>query len=74
MQIAGINFKILGTEEKCTGDPARRNGATSILAQTLIKDNIETLNRYNVKKIVTTCRIASMLLRTSGEISVAIMK
>ncbi|HET9136053.1 MAG TPA: (Fe-S)-binding protein [Candidatus Kapabacteria bacterium] len=54
MQIAGINFKILGTEEKCTGDPARRMG-NEYLAQTLIKDNVETLNRYNIKKIVTTC-------------------
>ncbi len=54
MQIAKINFKILGTEEKCTGDPARRMG-NEYLAQTLIKDNIETLNRYNIKKIVTTC-------------------
>jgi Fe-S oxidoreductase len=54
MQIANINFKILGTEEKCTGDPARRMG-NEYLAQTLIKDNIETLNKYNIKKIVTTC-------------------
>ncbi len=54
MQIAGKNFKILGTEEKCTGDPARRMG-NEYLAQTLIKENVETLNRYNVKKIVTTC-------------------
>lgn len=54
MQIAGINFKILGTEEKCTGDPARRMG-NEYLAQTLIKENVETLNRYNIKKVVTTC-------------------
>lgn len=54
MQIANINFKILGTEEKCTGDPARRMG-NEYLAQTLIKENIETLNRYNIKKVVTTC-------------------
>lgn len=54
MQIAKINFKILGTEEKCTGDPARRMG-NEYLAQTLIKENVETLNRYNIKKIVTTC-------------------
>jgi Fe-S oxidoreductase/nitrate reductase gamma subunit len=54
MQIAKINFKILGTEEKCTGDPARRMG-NEYLAQTLIKENVETLNKYNVKKIVTTC-------------------
>jgi Fe-S oxidoreductase len=54
MQIAKINFRILGTEEKCTGDPARRMG-NEYLAQTLIKDNIETMNRYNIRKIVTTC-------------------
>lgn len=54
MQIAGINFRILGNEEKCTGDPARRMG-NEYLAQMLIKENIDTLNKYNVSKIVTTC-------------------
>jgi Fe-S oxidoreductase len=54
MQKAGIKFAILGTEEKCTGDSARRIG-NEYLAQILIKDNVATLNRYNVKKIVTTC-------------------
>jgi Fe-S oxidoreductase len=54
MQKAGIKFAILGTEEKCTGDSARRIG-NEYLAQMLIKDNIATLNGYNVKKIVTTC-------------------
>jgi Fe-S oxidoreductase len=54
MQKAGIKFAILGTEEKCTGDSARRIG-NEYLAQTLMKDNIATLNGYNVKKIVTTC-------------------
>jgi Fe-S oxidoreductase len=54
MQKAGIKFAILGTEEKCTGDSARRIG-NEYLAQMLMKDNITTLNRYNVKKIVTTC-------------------
>lgn len=54
MQHAGISFAILGTEEKCTGDPARRLG-NEYLAQMLIVDNVETLNRYNVKKIVTSC-------------------
>ncbi|MCX6121298.1 MAG: (Fe-S)-binding protein [Ignavibacteriales bacterium] len=51
---AGIKFAILGTEEKCTGDSARRIG-NEYLAQMLMKDNITTLNGYNVKKIVTTC-------------------
>jgi Fe-S oxidoreductase len=54
MQKAGIKFAILGTEEKCTGDSARRIG-NEYLAQMLMKDNIATLNNYNVKKIVTTC-------------------
>jgi Fe-S oxidoreductase len=54
MQKAGIKFAILGTEEKCTGDSARRIG-NEYLAQVLMKDNITTLNGYNVKKIVTTC-------------------
>ncbi len=54
MQKAGINFAILGIEEKCTGDSARRIG-NEYLAQVLMKENITTLNRYNVKKIVTTC-------------------
>jgi Fe-S oxidoreductase len=54
MQQAGIKFAILGLEEKCTGDPARRIG-NEYLAQTLMKDNVATLNRYNVKTIVTSC-------------------
>ena len=51
---AGIKFSILGTEEQCTGDPARRIG-NEYLYQTLAKANIETLNKYQVKKIVTAC-------------------
>ncbi|MBI5325068.1 MAG: 4Fe-4S dicluster domain-containing protein [Ignavibacteriae bacterium] len=54
MKIAGINFSILGNEEKCNGDPARRTG-NEYLADMLVKSNIETLNNYKVKKIVTTC-------------------
>jgi Fe-S oxidoreductase len=54
MQKAGIKFAILGTEEKCTGDSARRIG-NEYLAQMLMKDNITTLNNYHVKKIVATC-------------------
>ncbi len=54
MQIAGVNFSILGTEERCTGDTARRAG-NEYLADTLVKMNVETMNGYNVKKIVTTC-------------------
>ncbi len=51
---ANIKFAILGREEQCTGDPARRIG-NEYLYQTLAKANIETLNRYQVKKIVTAC-------------------
>jgi len=54
MQKAGISFAILGTEEKCNGDAARRMG-NEYLAQTLMTENIETLKRYNVSKIVATC-------------------
>jgi Fe-S oxidoreductase len=54
MQHAGIKFSILGTEEKCTGDPARRIG-NEYLAQMLMKENVQTLNKYAVKKIVTSC-------------------
>ncbi len=54
MQKAGVDFRILGTEEKCNGDTARRLG-NEYLAQSLMKDNIEVLNNYGVKKIVTAC-------------------
>ncbi len=53
-QKAGVDFRILGTEEKCNGDSARRLG-NEYLAQTLMQENIETLNNYGVKKIVTGC-------------------
>jgi Fe-S oxidoreductase len=51
---AGVKFAILGTEEKCTGDPARRAG-NEYLAQMLIAENVETLNRHKFRKIVATC-------------------
>lgn len=54
MQIAGIKFAVLGPEESCTGDPARRAGAEYIY-QMLAKQNIETLDGYGVRKIVTIC-------------------
>jgi len=54
MQAAGIDFRILGTEEKCNGDTARRLG-NEYLAQMMIQQNVETLNSYGVKKIVTAC-------------------
>jgi Fe-S oxidoreductase len=54
MQKANVDFRILGTEEKCNGDTARRLG-NEYLAQMMMKENIETLNKYGVKKIVTAC-------------------
>ena len=51
---AGIDFAILGNEESCTGDPARRAGNEFVFQMTALQ-NIETLKMYNVKKIVTAC-------------------
>jgi Fe-S oxidoreductase len=50
----GINFAVLGTEESCTGDPAKRAG-NEFLFQMQAMGNIQVLNGYEVKKIVTTC-------------------
>lgn len=54
LKSAGIDFKILGTEEKCNGDSARRLG-NEYLAQMLMMENIQTLEKYGVKKILTAC-------------------
>jgi len=54
LQAAGVPFAILGQEETCNGDPARRMG-NEYLYQMLAKQNIETLTRYDVKTIVTFC-------------------
>jgi len=51
---AEIDYAILGKEEACTGDPARRAGNEFIFQMTALQ-NIEVLNMYNVKKIVCTC-------------------
>lgn len=50
----GISFAILGKEEMCTGDPARRSG-NEFLFQMMAYQNIQILNGYNVKKIVAAC-------------------
>ena len=50
----GIPFAILGKEEMCTGDPARRAG-NEFLFQMMAYNNIQLLNGYNIKKIVTAC-------------------
>jgi Fe-S oxidoreductase len=54
LQAAGIKFAILGQEESCNGDPARRMG-NEYLYQMLAKQNIETLERYDVETIITSC-------------------
>ncbi len=50
----GVKFAVLGQEEACTGDPARRAG-NEFLFQMQAASNIEVLNGYNIKKIVTAC-------------------
>ncbi len=54
LQAAQVDFAILGNEEKCTGEPARRLGH-EYLYQTLAQGNIETLKRYRFQTIVTAC-------------------
>lgn len=54
LKAAGVKFAILGEEETCCGDPARRLG-NEYLFQMMAQQNIETLNKYNVKRIVTAC-------------------
>jgi len=54
LQAAGVDFAILGTEEKCTGDPARRIG-NEYLFQERAKENVEVLRRHNVRKIIASC-------------------
>ena len=51
---ANVNFAVLGTEESCTGDPAKRAG-NEFLFQMQAMTNIEVLNAYEIKKIVTAC-------------------
>jgi Fe-S oxidoreductase len=54
MKQAGVKFAILGREEMCTGDPARRLGNEYLYA-TVAQQNVETLNRYKPRRIVTQC-------------------
>ncbi|EIJ40077.1 Fe-S oxidoreductase [Galbibacter orientalis DSM 19592] len=51
---AQVDFAVLGTEESCTGDPAKRSG-NEMLFQMQAMTNIEVLNGYEIKKIVTAC-------------------
>lgn len=54
LQKAAVSFAVLGTEESCTGDPAKRAG-NEFLFQMQAAVNIQVLNGYGVRKIVTTC-------------------
>lgn len=54
LQKAGVSFAVLGTEESCTGDPAKRAG-NEFLFQMQAMTNIEVMNNYNIKKVVTAC-------------------
>jgi Fe-S oxidoreductase/nitrate reductase gamma subunit len=54
LEAAGVHYAILGDEERCTGESARRIG-DEFLFQELAQSNIETLNKYGVKKILTHC-------------------
>jgi len=54
LQKAGINFAVLGEEETCTGDPARRSG-NEFLFQMQAMANIQVLNGYQITRIVTAC-------------------
>jgi len=58
----GIRYAILGKEELCTGDPARRAG-NEFLFQMMAYQNIQLLNNYSVRKIVTTCPHCFNILR-----------
>jgi Fe-S oxidoreductase len=51
---AGVDFAILGEEERCNGDTARRAG-NEYLAQTMIRENVNILNQYRPRKILTGC-------------------
>ena len=54
LEQAGVNFAIMGREEKCSGDPARRIG-NEFLFEMLAKENVAKLNKYDVKKVITAC-------------------
>ena len=54
LNAAGVNYAVLGKEETCTGDPARRVG-NEYLYQMMAEQNIETLNAHRFKKVVTSC-------------------
>ncbi|MBI3178924.1 MAG: (Fe-S)-binding protein, partial [Deltaproteobacteria bacterium] len=63
LKAAGVPFAILGKEEACTGDPARRTG-NEYLFQQLATTNVERLNKYKVKRVLTHCPHCLHTLRT----------
>ncbi|MCX5742974.1 MAG: (Fe-S)-binding protein [Proteobacteria bacterium] len=54
LNTAGVDFAVLGHQEVCTGDPAKRAG-NEMLFQAMAEQNIETLNSHHAKKVVTSC-------------------
>src|ERR1017187_8803866 len=58
----GVSYAILGKEEMCTGDPARRAG-NEFIFQMMPYQNIQVLNGYNIKKIVTACPYCFNILK-----------
>lgn len=54
LRIAGVDFAILGAEEKCCGDSARRLG-NEYVYQSLRRDNMKLFDKYNIRKIITSC-------------------
>jgi Fe-S oxidoreductase/nitrate reductase gamma subunit len=54
LERAGVKFAILGRDEKCSGDPARRIG-NEFLFEMLAKDNVANLNKHQVRKVITSC-------------------
>ena len=70
---AGVDFAVLGAEESCSGDPAKRAG-NEFLFQMQAMTNIEVMNAYEVKKIVTTCPHCFNTLKTNIQNWVGNMK
>ena len=64
MNKAGVNFGVLGSEESSSGDAAKRAG-NEFLFQMQAMMNIEVMNAYNVKRIVTTCPHSYNTLKTN---------
>ncbi|MET0647102.1 MAG: heterodisulfide reductase-related iron-sulfur binding cluster, partial [Pyrinomonadaceae bacterium] len=54
LEQAGVKFAVMGREEKCSGDPARRIG-NEFLFEQLARENVSNLNKYDVRKVVTAC-------------------